>query len=408
MSGVINKVKDSLKRGILGDVFFKLLANIVQTIVRNIIVLPFLASYFIANEYGELVTVIGVITTVSAGLGNSLLSARLVMESNYTHKNLQGDFNIICWIASGLSVIATPFIAIAFPNQSYSNLIVIALILFLETFTGYQSGWFILKQAYRKLVLYTLVGGIGFGIGILGTNIFGIWTLTYACSDIFCFIFLCLFSPLLKEKSILTGNLKMTLQKYSVLIITTLISNALAYMDRLMLYPTIGSETVAIYTTASFFGKAFSLISTPVSSIMLGYYATERIKLNRKKYWTINLGMLVVLGAFMLITALFGEWFTGILYPQLIQQAAPFILLANLSSAIGATAQITKSATLKYAKTYWTLVIQAIYAIVYIGLGLLMANGYGLWGFTYSVLIANTIQLLLLYVICHISLGERK
>ena len=408
MSDAINKIKDSLKKGIIGDVVFKLIANIVQTIVRNIIVLPFLASFFITNEYGELVTVIGVITTVSAGLGNSLLSTRLVMESNYSHKNLQGDFNIICWIVSGLSVIATPFIACAFPNQSYPNLIVIALILFLETFTGYQSGWFIIKQAYRKLVIYTLVGGLGFGVGILATSIFGIWTLTYICSDIFCFIFLCLFSPLLKEKNILTGNLKMTLQKYSVLIITTLISNALAYMDRLMLYPTIGSETVAVYTTASFFGKAFSLISTPVSSIMLGYYATERIKLNKKKYWAINLGMLIVLGIFMLITAIFGEWFTGILYPQLIKQAAPFILIANLSSAIGATAQITKSAALKYAKTYWTLVIQAVYAIVYIGLGLLMANEYGLKGFAYSVLVANIIQLLLLYLICHISLGERK
>ena len=102
----------------------------------------------------------------------------------------------------------------------------------------------------------------------------------------------------------------------------------------------------------------------------------------------------------MLVTRLAGVWFTGLLYPSLIDDARPFILIANLSSALGASAQITKSAALKYAKTYWTLLIQVIYAIIYAGGGLFAARRYGLKGFAEVVLIANTIQLAILYVVC--------
>jgi O-antigen/teichoic acid export membrane protein len=403
---MVGKIIESFKRGILGDVIFKLIANVVQTIIRNIIVLPMLAKYFTNSEYGELVTVVGVITTIAAGLGNSLLSARLVMEADYKHKNIQGDFNRICWSVSALSLLGTPIIALLFPGQSFGNLIVIACILFLETYIGYQSGWFILKQAYRMLLVYTLVGGIGFGIGLLLTKVSSVWPYTYLCSDVASFIFLFKLSPLVRESNSLTQNLKITLQKYGILIITTIIANALAYMDRLLLYPSIGSEAVAIYTTASVFGKAFNLIALPVSSIMLGYYATEKIKLNRKKYWLINGGMLLCLFIFVILTRIAGKWFTGILYPRLIQQAEPYIFIANLSSAIGATAQITKSAALKYAKTHWTLIIQTVYALAYIGLGLLWAKKDGLLGFSYAVLIANVTQICLLYIVCHNVLRE--
>lgn len=405
---LVGKIRDSFNRGILGDVIFKMIANVVQTIIRNIIVLPALATFFTNSQYGEIVTVIGVITTISAGLGNSLLSARLVMEADYKHKNIEGDFNRICLISSLISILGTPLIIGMFPGQGVVNCFIISLILFLETFTGYQSGWFILKQAYRKLLIFTLVAGIGFGCGLLATKLTGIWSLTYFCSDIISALFLYRFSPLIKEKKHFTENLNTTLKKYGVLIVTTVISNALAYMDRLLLYPVIGSEAVAIYTTASMFGKAFNLIALPISSIMLGYYATERIKLNVKKYWLINISMLSVLGIFVIITRLIGVQFTGLLYPKLIEAAAPYVLIANLSSAIGATGQITKSATLKYANTYWILIIQAVYAVTYIGLGLFMAKKSGLLGFSYAVLLANIIQLLMLYIVCHMALSRQN
>ncbi len=399
----ICKFKRYLKNGVLNDVAFKMIANIVLTITRNIMVLPIMAKIFTNSEYGEIVTIVGVITTIAAGFGNALLSTRLVREMDYKNAFLQGDFNLICIIVSGISILFTVLIALLFPNLSVSNLLFVAAILFAETFTGYHSGWFILRQAYKKLLIYTVIGSAGFVIGLLFSYFTKLWTLTYFTSDIICLTFLVIHSPLITEKLVLTSEKTTTIKKYIVLIITTIISNALAYLDRLLLYPILGGEAVAVYTTASMFGKIFSMISLPVSSIMLGYYATERIKLDLKKYWLINFLSLAFLIFFIIITQVAGIWFTGLLYPSIIAKAAPYVLIANLSSAIGASAQITKSAALIYAKTYWVLIIQAVYATVYIGVGYYAVKIDGLRGFTYSVLIANILQLVLLFIVCHIA-----
>ncbi len=398
------KIFSSFKTGMLGDVTFKLIANVVSTIIRNIIVLPTLARFFTNAYYGQLVTVVGVVTTVTAGLGNALLSTRLVMDSEYKKTQNEGDFNIICVVVSCVSVIFAVPISLYFSSISGIQILFIGLILFAETYIGYHSGWFILKQAYKILLIYTLAGGLGFGIGIYLTKITGFWTLTYFCSDIVSFVFLFFLSPLVKENNTITPILKTTLNKYWLLFLTTIITNALAYLDRLLLYPLIGSEAVATYTTASVFGKAFNLIAIPVSSILLGYYATERIKLTIKKYWAINIITLVMLGLFILVTRLIGVWFTGVLYPTIIDDARPYILIANLSSALGASAQITKSAALKYAKTYWTLIIQVIYAVIYAGGGLIAAKSGGLKEFSEVILVANIIQLVILYIVCSKSL----
>lgn len=401
---MIDKLKSSLKRGFIGDLLFKMIANIISTIIRNIVVLPFLANIFVPAEYGEIITVVGVITTISAGLGNALLSTRLVLDSEYREAKIEGDFNIICIVVSTISIIFALPITKYFSYTGFEQIVLVALILFTETFVGYHSGWFILRQEYRKLLVYTIIGGSGFAVGLLISSITKMWTFTYLMSDIFSMVFLIRFSPLIKEKLCFTIKCPILLQKYGILFLSTLISNALSYLDRLMLYPVIGSEAVAIYSTASVFGKAFNLIALPISSIMLGYYAAGKIRLDRKKYWYVNLSTLIILGVFIVITRVVGVWFTGILYPSIIESARPFVMIANISSAIAASAQITKSAALKYAKTYWTLVIQFVYAVIYMGLGYFMVLKFGLAGFSYSVLSANLIQLVMLYIICDYAL----
>lgn len=403
MHEVIKKIKNSLRDGILGDFIFKLMANTLSIAIRNILVLPILASIFSTKEYGELMTVIGVITTIAAGLGNSLLSTRLIMDGDYKRKNLQGDFNIFCIIVSVIGGLSCLAIHKIFPGVSTIQLIIISAVLFLETFVGYHSGWFILRQEFRKLLVYTIIGGIGFVIGLIFSNITKLWAITYLISDGFSIAFLLYFSPLPKENYSLTVECPKMLKKYFILIITTVISNALAYLDRLLLYPIIGSEAVAIYTTASVFGKAFNLIALPVSSIMLGYYAAEKIKLNLRRYWIINFSTLGVLMIFVVMTRFIGIWATGVLYPSIVNDAKPFILIANISSSIGASAQITKSAALKYAKVYWILLIQVIYAVVYLLGGYYGVLRYGLMGFSVAVLGANVIQIIILFIVCHIA-----
>jgi len=402
------KLIGSIKSGMIGDFVYKLMANVLTTVFRNLLVLPVLASIFSLTEYGNLITAIGVITTIAAGLGNSLLSTRLVMDADYRKENIEGDFNSIC---IGVSFVSVPFVILIhfmFPNFDFFQLVLVGVILFAETFVGYHSGWFILRQEYRRLLVYTVIGGAGYIVGLLLAKVTGYWSFAYLICDMVSMSFLIKYSPLVKEMYGFTKKRKKMLGKYMILIITTIIANAISYLDRLFLYPVIGSDAVSVYTTASIFGKVFSLISLPVSSILLGYYAAERLKLDVKKYWTVNIATLSVLAIFIILTQIFGIWFTGLLYPSIIEQAKPYIMIANISSAIAASAQITRSAALKYAKIYWVMIIQVIYASTYLGFGYLGLMSDGLRGFSYAVLAANIIQILVLYIVCHISLSKTQ
>ena len=138
---------------------------------------------------------------------------------------------------------------------------------------------------------------------------------------------------------------------------------------------------------------------TPIAGVLLGYYAQKNFAMNRKLFWIINSSVLIVSAAFFLVTVLLGEWFTGILYPELIEQSAPYMILANLASIINATASMTQPSVLKYAPTYWQIIIQCVYCIGYIGLGVIMMQKWGIMGFCVAALIANLLRLLLLYVL---------
>lgn len=394
------------KSNILGDFLLKFIANMVQLVIKNIIILPALAMMFNTEVFGTMLTIISVITIIAAGLGNSLTSTRLIMEEEYSNSGLQGDFNLICLCNCTISMLGVVFIYVVFPVLKTIDLFVISLILFLETFWAYHSGWFILRQEYKKLLYYTMIGGVGYSIGLITTYFSQLWVLTYFIADLCYVLFLLKYSPLVREAYVFTKNNNKTIKKYLVLIITTLVGNVLTYIDRLLLYPMIGGEAVAIYTTAGVFGKAFSLLSLPVSTVLVGYFAVGRIKMDLNKYRKLIFVIAVLLLVFFLLTSLVGEWVTGLLYPKLIVSAAPFIIIANMASAIGASSQIIKSVALKYAKTYWLLVLQVVYAFSYICLSFYCSKNFGLYGFSCAALCASLINIIMVFIICYYTMSH--
>ncbi|MFZ7134392.1 MAG: lipopolysaccharide biosynthesis protein [Eubacteriales bacterium] len=376
--------------------------------MKNIIILPVLAKFYDAKNFGMLVTVVSLIALIASSLGNSLTSTRLILEEEYTEANVQGDFNIVCLIVSFLGMLFVILISAIFPKLSFRELLIISAILFFETYSAYHSGWFILRQAYNYLLFYTLIGGVGFCIGLYLTYLTRLWPLTYLIADFLFVLFLVLLSPLVRERYICTNKFRKTISKYFILISATLVTNTLTYLDRLMLFPLIGGTAVAAYTTASFFGKAYSLIAIPISTILLGYFASGRTKLNLKKFWLLNSFMIFVLVIFLIFTSFFGKWATGLVYPNLISSASPYIVIANMSSAIAASAQITKSAVLKYADSHWILIIQIMYAIIYGGMGYYLTKQKALFGFAFAALIANICQIIMLYFACHMALKNKS
>ena len=115
-----------------------------------------------------------------------------------------------------------------------------------------------------------------------------------------------------------------------------------------------------------------------------------------RRYWKINLSMIVFSAVFFLFCAVAGPFGTGVFYPTLIDAARPYILLANLASVINVTSNMVQPAVLKFAPTRWQLIIQVLYGCIYLVVGVFSASRYGLMGFCVSATAAAVFKLLIL------------
>ena len=75
------------------DFFYNILASVILTGVMQVVVYPFLALKFNNQEYGTLLTIMGIANTVIVAFGNTLNNVRLIVNNDYEREHLEGDFN---------------------------------------------------------------------------------------------------------------------------------------------------------------------------------------------------------------------------------------------------------------------------------------------------------------------------
>lgn len=398
---MISKVKR-----ILSDFGLRISASAINAIANQIVLLPILSAVFPNAVYGMILTVIGVKNVITMSFGNSLNSTRLIMEAEYQKENMTGDFNFLMIRFAIVSVLV--IFVYSFFNKEIDVLTLLFLlpVVFLYTINSYCIVWYTIKLKFKLALIQSIFVSIGTMIGALVVKLTSCWPLAYLCTAIVEFLFLYFRTDVFKESFSRTKLFRVTLNKWSILFLTTLLASLVTYLDRLLLNPLLGAEFVAVYYTSTYFGKALSLIAMPIASVILGYYAQRNFKFNLKRFWTINVACFVLLGLFVVLSLFVGEIVTGWLFPKLVEQSVPYILIGNLSAALVAVTNILQAAALKYAKTYFQIVIQIVYMIVYFTSGILCAKMYGLIGFCVASLIANILRLIMLLIISHNSIKQ--
>ncbi len=386
------------------DFVLRISSSLITTFANQIVLLPILAAVFDEAMYGMILTVVGIKNIISGTLGNSLYSTRLVMNSEYEGQGRHGDFNRMIALGSAISVVAMIVTAFAVGTLDTVTWLLLIPVTVLYTLNAYLTVWYPVKLEFKKSFVHSIVVSVGTLIGTGLVYVTKLWPLAYLCSALAGFVFLVCKTGVLKEPFTRTPLLQRTAGKWGVLIGATLLTNVVTYLDRLVLSPLMGPEAVATYTTASYFGKALSILAMPVASVLLGYYAQRNFKMTRKLFWITNAAYGAIFGVFLIASAIAGEWVTGLLFPTLVANAAPYIFIANASAALAAVIQLVQSVALKYAPTYWQILIQIGYLGLYFGLGVWWLTCYGLMGFCMAALLANVFRMAVLLVISHIAL----
>lgn len=397
-----------LKFKIILDFSYSILASVITMGTIQLIIYPLLAKIFTASEYGQLLTVMGIVNTISSSLGITLNNTRLIQNTKYYEKDIKGDFNILLSVVNIIGFTITIFIGNMFFELNLLTNLLLSVLVILISSKSYLVVGYRLNLNFKLNLLSSIVSSIGYLIGALIVNYTLIWPLAFIIAEIFSIVFILFTLDLHKEPYKITKLFGESAIKYLLLVLTGLMGNLLVYLDRLIIYPILGGGFVSIYVTASFFGKSLGILMTPVAGVFLSYFSQKSFKMTLKRYWNINFIIFLFSIAFFLFSWIIAPWFTGLLYPTLIKEAKPYIFYANTAAIIGVAANMIQSAVLKFSPTYWQLVKEIVYGIIYIGLGFILLSKYGLFGFCAAAISANSIKLILLCSIGSVFIRRRQ
>lgn len=385
-------------KGLSIDVFLNILAAGVSTGVMQLILYPLLASRLGASEYGTMLTVMGIMNVIVLSLGNNLCNARIVQNEKYKKEGKVGDFQLLVISASILAGIIVLCSNLYFKlNVGLISGVAVAVVLMVSR--SYYLVTYRLVINYKKNLIANVWMAIVYSIGAVLLIRFIEWPWIFALASLACLGYIAYSSDILKEPLTKTPLFAESKNTVLLLVISGLIGNITSYLDRFVLYPLLGSESVACYTTSAFFAKSISLVLIPITSVLLSYLVAGRFLMTRKRYTYINILLLFFCALFVLVSITFGEWITGVLYPTLIESAEPYVFLASIGVIIGLAGSFNGIVVLVHAPSYWQVILSVLKIALYLLFSILLVKKLGMNGLCISIIITNTLCFLINYFV---------
>lgn len=381
---------------ISGDFALSILASIIYTFSRQIVVFPLLAARLSEADYGTVLTVIGLVNVFVALVGGTLNNIRLIKDTDYADRDKKGDFLLLCIWGSVLGAAACVVVGYLFSLSAVTTITLIGYLV-VSNFYHYAVAYFRLELNFKRNMTVNILVSAGY---ILCCFLFAdaqLWPLIFLFGEAVGVIYTAITAKFYREtlkKSPLFGS---TAKAYLQLAFVNLASNLLMYADRIIIHPFLGPESVSYYSTASFFGKSAGIVMTPIAGVLLGYFSQKNFAASKKLFLLVNglsLGCLVL---FQLFCWLCAPWFTHLLYPTLYQQSLPYIFLANLGAVVNIAGNMAQPMILKACPTKYLIAIQMVYGAAYVLLSVCLLPVHGLMGFCVATILANLVRLLALY-----------
>ncbi|EZH65912.1 hypothetical protein DH09_13865 [Bacillaceae bacterium JMAK1] len=375
------------------DSSFNIAATAIQLGILQIIIFPTINRNLEQEEFGVIITLVGMINLIGLVFGLSLNNVKLIMYKEYKDKGVSGDF-LMLLIKGILYGIVTFSIILLFFSEiiDLSLVFVLIIIVMLNILKNYLLAYYRINLNYKNIFMQSLIYSISLCIGLL---IFGVkWELIILFAEFCTVMFLILTTSISKEPLYKTNLWRTTRNNYIQLSFAIMLSSSAKYMDRLVILPFLGPINVAIYFASTVIPKMISIGVTPISTMLLSYL----VRLDRKfagRYFLIALSSSIVLSIiayFMLI--IITPFTINVLYPDLVIQTMEYYKLAILASVLNLVFELIRPIILRFCATSWQIIIQSIELIIYLVALIIFIPNYGLSGFFYAAILAILVKLI--------------
>lgn len=372
------------------DFIWSIAALVTMNGVLQLFVYPLLNRQLGEAAFGNVLYVLGIVAVFAPSVGLAANNIRLVESRERQVSN--GD-SLLAMLPL-LAVSGIIFFAVC--NGYFvgvSDYIMAALLIVLTTLRYYGDVEYRMTLNYKGYFVYYLVLSLGYIIGVLLYPLTKSWLLCFLLGEAAVWLFLVvkghIYKPLKRSE-----NTFVVSKKVLVLAASYLLVNMVLNLDRVLLQHLIDSSTVTVYYVASLLGKTAALLVGPLNGVVIGHLTKGKTKpITKKSFTLVSLAVLLVGAVLFAGISIVMPVFVKLLYPDIYTSVLSVSTLANLSQIICFASSLLLTIMLTFCSERWQLVIQLIYAIVFLGLSVLFTNSNGLQGFVTASLAANTLRL---------------
>ena len=173
-------------------------------------------------------------------------------------------------------------------------------------------------------------------------------------------------------------------------------------LDRFVLLYFVDSSAVSEYYVLSLLGKTVAIIGIPLNSIIIGYLTKGSKRMDRPLYRKSVLGLLILAVLFTLVCGGLTPVYIRLMYPALFAEMSDIVVLAfivSLAQILYFVTNILLVIILTFVKTKWQLIIQIVYAAVFIATAIGMTLVWGIRGFAYAAVISSGVYFLMTLIV---------
>ncbi len=363
---------EKLKKPLI-DIMLNIISNGLPTIVLQLIVYPLVALKLGATRNDLFLVFMSVIHIIVASTSGSLCNTRLLLNSDYIQKQVKGDFNLIVFIFSGLNIIILIIVSIIYNSTDIIDIFMMVFLSLLWMARDYLIVEFRLNLNFREILYNNIVLVIGIILGIIGFNFcFENWRIIFIISYGLSLIHVIKRTEIWKEPLKRTVLFPTTIKKVIVLSFSTCIGLIPSTCSSLFIYQ-FGSSWVSIYTSALIIGKILSMISSPLSSVLISYIV--RVKKLSIKYYNYSIIFIFGVGSLgYFFCYIISKPILNILYPLWASDSLKFVPITVGIAVLDLLSMMINPIILHFAHEKWQLIVQMTYSIIYFVLGLIIVN----------------------------------
>lgn len=371
-------------------------AKIVFFFVVQFIIYPLLLVEMGDSEYGHFITLMGYVSIFAYGCGEALNHIRVLNQK--TDRERAKEYGVIIFIEASLVLLLLASYSLLWEKTSLYHSVLYGMAAFFMMIRLYSESMFRIEINYKKILISASVSAFGYLLGYF-LYIGGMpWYIIFIIGEAFAVAYAGIAGGAFRTFHGLSENFSKTIKSVATLTFSYLISYTLIYSDRILVEFLLSSDKVAVYYTATTYGKLVALVIPPITSVLLSNISKGTIPLNKRIVKLVTLGSIGAILVFFVVGIPVSRLMIYILYPSLYEASLPIMDIGNLAQIVYYSCSIINMLAIRLCDMKLQVKVETAYSIGFILLGIIGALNYGLIGFAVGTLIANILRFIMLWV----------